>query len=119
MVETHDHFVKRLTLLGRKHQQMTHGYTTKIGPDGLIVVRPKRRARNASGLKFVFLAVAMFFAMKVAMLASAGPVLYAEKLLPLQEGTAIEQFGAYVMGIDPITQLAADQVTLLMLKISN
>jgi hypothetical protein len=111
MVETHGHFVKRLTTLGRKHQQMTYGYTTKVGKDGLIVVRPKRKARNASGLKFVILALGMFFCLKVLMLASEGPITYAERLSDLQNGTIAEQVGAFVMGIDPLTQAAADYVT--------
>lgn len=119
MVETRDHFVRRLTVLGRKHEQMTHGYTTRVGPDGLIVVRPKRRARNASGLKLVILAVAMFFVMKITMVVSAGPASYESKLAPLQAGTVIEQMGAYVMSIDPLTKLASEQVSLLMLSLSN
>jgi hypothetical protein len=108
MVETHDHFVKRLGSLGRKHAQMTNGYTTKVGRDGLIVVRPKRRARNASGIKFVLLALALFFALKIVLLVSTGSISYEARLLPLQEGTMFEKAGAFVMGIDPITQAGAD-----------
>jgi hypothetical protein len=110
MVETYDHFVKRLGVLGRKHQQMTHGYTTKVGRDGLIVVRPKRRARNASGLRLVMIAVGMFFVLKIVMLASVGPVSYSERLAGLKDGTIVDQAGAFVMGVDPITQAGTDLV---------
>jgi len=108
MVETHDHFVKRLTSLGRKHQQMTHGYTTKVGKDGLIVVRPKRTARNASGLKVVGLALALFLTLKLLMVIVVGPASYQERLGGLENGTGIEKAGAYVMAIDPVTQAVAD-----------
>lgn len=110
MVETHDHFVKRLTHLGQKHQKMTHGYTTKVGKDGLIVVRPKRTARNASGIKVVALALAMFFTLKLVMVIVAGPASYTERLQSLETGTAFERVGAAVLHIDPVTQAIVDKI---------
>lgn len=117
MVETHDHFVNRLTLLGRKHQQLTHGYTTKVGKDGLIVVRPKRTARNASGLKVVVLAVALFFTLKLLMVIMVGPASYQDRLSGLENGTVFERTGAYLMGIDPVTQKVSDLIAPYMLPV--
>lgn len=109
MVETHAHFTKRLGNLGRKHEQMTHGYTTKVGKDGLITVTPKaRRARSTSGFTFLLLAALGFFAFKAFMLAASGPAAYGERLEGLQSGTVVEQAGAFVLGVDPITQKLAD-----------
>lgn len=109
MVETHDHFTKRLGKLGRKHEQMTHGYTTKVGKDGLITVTPKaRRARSTSGVTFLLIVALGFFAFKAFMLAASGPDAYGERLAGLKEGTVVEQAGAFVLGIDPITQKLAD-----------
>lgn len=109
MVETHAHFTKRLGNLGRKHEQMTHGYTTKVGKDGLITVTPKaRRVRGVSGLKLLALAAVGFFAFKAFMLAAAGPDAYGERLAGLESGTVFEQAGAMVMSVDPITQKLAD-----------
>lgn len=110
MVETYDHFVQRLTRVGRKHKKMTQGYTTHVGRDGLITVRPKRRARNASGIKFLVLFVAGFFGLKALMLASLGPDAYTERLALLQEGTVIEQVGAAALGIDPLTTRIVETV---------
>ena len=108
MVETHDHFTKRLGKLGRKHEQMTHGYTTKVGKDGLITVTPKaRRVRGVSGLKLLLVVTVGFFAFKAFMLAANGPDAYSERLAGLQSGTVIEQAGALVLGIDPITEKLA------------
>ena len=110
MVETHDHFIRRLAFLGRKHKKMTHGYTTRVGPDGLIVVTPKRRARNSAGANFLLLALGMFFGLKILMLLSVGPQGYEERLVKLQDGTFVEQAGAFVLGIDPVTEAIAGYV---------
>ncbi|WP_370402286.1 hypothetical protein [Sulfitobacter sp. JB4-11] len=108
MVETHDHFTKRLGKLGRKHEKMTHGYTTKVGKDGLITVTPKaRRVRGVSGIRLLLLAGFGFFAIKAFMLASTGPDAYADRLAALDSGTVFERAGAKVMGVDPITERLA------------
>lgn len=108
MVETHAHFSKRLGDLGRKHEKMTHGYTTKVGKDGLITVTPRaRRARGVSGLKMILVVAVGFFVFKSFMLAAAGPDAYSERLAGLESGTVFEQAGAMVMGIDPITETLA------------
>lgn len=106
MVETHDHFHNRLNLLGRKHAQMTHGYTTKVGNDGLIRVLPKTKRRGFP-LKGTILVVFGFFAFKAFMLASFGPITYSERLAKLENGTVIEMAGAKLLGIDPITAMLA------------
>ncbi len=112
MVETHDHFVNRLNTLGRKHAKMTHGYTTKVGKDGLIVVKPKRtrRAPRSGGLKLIFLVAIGFIGFKAFTLATVGPVTYNERLSTLQNGTIIEQAGAKAMAIDPVTEAVAGSV---------
>tara|TARA_R110000787_G_scaffold26569_6_gene74231 strand:+ start:300 stop:644 length:345 start_codon:yes stop_codon:yes gene_type:complete len=107
MVETHDHFNKRLNTLGRKHADMTHGYTTKIGKDGLITVKPKKK-RQGFPIKGLFLVVLGFFAFKAFMLASFGPVTYNERLSKLENGSVVEMIGAKILGIDPLTAMMAD-----------
>jgi hypothetical protein len=107
MVETKENFVKRLNGLGRKHAKMTRGYTTKVGRDGLLTVKP-RRARNGFPIMGLLLLVGGFFAFKAVMLAAVGPVTYNERLAKLQRGTVIEQAGAKVLGIDPVTRALAD-----------
>ncbi len=102
MVETKFHFENRLRDLGRKHKAMANGYTTRLRGDGLIVVKPKRKA-----IGFPFKSIAMlvvgFLLVKAFMLASIGPVTYNERVAKLQAGTVIEQSGAWVMRIDPVT----------------
>jgi len=107
MVETHDHFTKRLTILGRKHTALSHGYTTRVGKDGLILVTPKR-ARRGFPTKTLLLLVVGFFAFKAFMLAALGPVTYNERLAKLANGSVIEQVGAKALSIDPITEFMAE-----------
>jgi hypothetical protein len=106
MVETHDHFVRRLRNLGRKHDQMTGGYVTRVGRDGLITVQP-RRARRGFPVKPLLLLVAGFFCFKAFMLAAIGPVTYNERLAKLEGGSMVEQVGAAALRIDPVTQTMA------------
>lgn len=106
MVETHDHFVKRLKVLGKKHQRMTKGYATKVGKDGLITVTPKR-ARRGFPVKLTVMFVLGFIGLKAFMVATVGPVSYNERLAKLEGGTVVEQVGAKVMAIDPVTEALA------------
>ncbi|SFE56798.1 hypothetical protein SAMN04488523_108137 [Sulfitobacter brevis] len=106
MVETHDHFIKRLKSLGRKHAQLTHGYVTRVGKDGLIVVKPKR-ARRGFPFQMLFMLVIGFFGFKAFMLSAIGPVTYNERLAKLENGSVLEQAGAKALGIDPITASVA------------
>lgn len=112
-VETHENFVKRLDLLGRKHDKMTRGYTTKVGRDGLIRVTPKR-AKRGFPIKGAILLVIGFFVLKAFMVASVGPVSYEERLSTLQNGSVFEQYGAMALSIDPITQGLATQMGSLL-----
>ncbi len=109
MVETHDHFRKRLNLLGRKHEQMTHGYSSHVGKDGLIVIKPKR-ARRGFPVKSMVVLVIGFFAFKAFMLVAIGPVTYNERLSKLEKGNVIEQVGAKALAIDPVAASLADFV---------
>lgn len=110
MVETHDHFTKRLNKLGRKHAKMTHGYTTRISKDGLIIVTPKRAKRGTAGLQLIIFAVMGLFIFKAFALASIGPDAYADRVATLEAGTVVEQAGAYVMSADPVTTAIAQFV---------
>ncbi|MFK7836553.1 MAG: hypothetical protein AB8B60_10060 [Sulfitobacter sp.] len=112
MVETHDHFTKRLKTLGRKHTKMTRGYATKVDSNGLIVAVPKRTngVRGAGAVKLILLIVVGFFGFKAFTLAAVGPVTYNERLATLKDGTAIEQVGAKALAIDPVTNAIAGTV---------
>ncbi|KIN60238.1 hypothetical protein Z945_1206 [Sulfitobacter noctilucae] len=112
MVETHNDFAQRLKQLGRKHNKMTHGYTTKVTKDGLIVVKPRaRRVRGMGGIKLLLIVAVGFIGFKAFTLASVGPVTYNERLSELQNGSAVEQVGAKVLAIDPVTSALVEGVS--------
>lgn len=113
MAETHDRFNKRLSLLGHKHAKMTHGFSTQVGPDGLIQVTPKAK-RNSFPIRGLFLLVFGFVAFKAFMLASVGPATYEERLSKLENGSVVEAAGAKLLGIDPLTAMMADVVVPLL-----
>lgn len=104
MVETQQHFQRRLGALGRKHAAMGNGYTTKVGRDGLIIVKPKRRIHTGFPFKGLLALVLGFFVFKAFMLASLSEITYSERVEKLQQGTHVEQAGAYLMQIDPVTR---------------
>lgn len=110
MVETKLHFNNRLRLLGRKHTKMANGYTTQMRNDGLIVVKPRRAARRGFPIKGLVLLALGFISFKALVLASVGPDGYAERVASLDNGTVIERGGAWVMQVDPLTQVIANNM---------
>ena len=113
MVETHDHFVKRLNDLGRKHQKMSRGkIVTKVTRDGLIVAEPKKASLlpGTGVLKLVMLLLIGFLSFKSFTLAAVGPVTYNERLAKLENGTVIEKMGAKALAIDPVSEAVAETV---------
>ena len=112
MVETRNDFAARLGKLGKKHEKMTHGYTTRVGKDGLLIVTPKKRniIPGGTGVKLLLLIGVGFIAFKAFTLAAVGPVTYNERLSKLENGSVIEQAGAKALAIDPVTEALAGSV---------
>jgi len=99
-------FDKRLHRIVRKHQRMQHGVTYKIDHSGMIVARP-RLYNPKFPLKGLLIVLATAFALKGYMLASLGAGVYDDKVALLQQGTAVEKIGAWVMQSDPATEFVA------------
>ena len=112
MVETKEHFSKRLQNLGRKHAKLSRGYTVRVGKDGLLVATPKRRQLlpGTGALKLVMLMLIGFLSFKSLAVAAYGPVTYNERLASLESGTVIERVGAKALRIDPVTEAVAETV---------
>ena len=102
-------FDQRLNLLARKHQALSRGYVARIQPSGLIVAQPRRRIARLPR-RAVFLFLLAFIAFKVFLVANLGVQTYDDRLTRLQAGTFVEQGGAFVMQIDPLTMYLAKQV---------
>jgi hypothetical protein len=109
MVKNQIQFDERLRLLSRKHRAMSHGYVTQIQSDGLIIARPRRQSSRVSA-RAVLLFVLAFFGFKAFLVANLGPRTYDDRLARLNEGTIVEQAGAFVMQADPVTMYVAGQI---------
>jgi hypothetical protein len=107
MVEAKKQFNDRLNFLGRKHHAMSRGYTTQMRTDGLIVVKPRRRSIDIP-FKGICLLLLGFVFFKAFMLASVGTDRYGERVAILNSGTLVEQGGAWVMQVDPVSQVIAN-----------
>lgn len=104
MIDSQRDFYNRLSTVSRKHAAMSHGYSTTMRPDGLIIVKPKRRIGRGFPIKGLIGLVLGFFLFKSVMLAAMGETTYNERIDKLNQGTVIEQGGAWVMQIDPATE---------------
>ena len=109
MVETHQNFGKRVADLNRKNVLMANGYYTTVRADGLVIARPAKRS-IAVPFKTLLLLGILFFIFKALVLSSIGPGTYQIRLGKLQSGTVIEQAGAWVLGIDPVTKAISTKV---------
>jgi hypothetical protein len=109
MVKNQIQFDERLRQLSRKHRAMSRGYVTQIQSDGLIIARPVRQPIQIP-VRAVLLFVLAFFGFKAFLVANLGPQTYDDRLARLNEGTIVEQAGAYVMQADPLTMWGAKQI---------
>lgn len=106
-------FSKRVREIDRRHRKLSRGYVQLVERDGLLIPVAYRPARRRFVLKSLFMLLASFLAFKVLLLAYLGPITYADRLGKLTNGSAIEQFGAWIMSADPLTVWAAQQVNQL------
>jgi len=113
MSDTQNGFGTRLKSVERKHTRLAQGYDCKVGQDGLIVFRPKRRKASFPWRGLVVLIVG-FLCFKGLIIAQIGPSLYQERIEKLQQGTVFEQVGAFVMYADPVAQAVAAKIRPLL-----
>jgi hypothetical protein len=105
----HSEFDRRLRKLGRKHLAMSHGYTTIIRPDGLIVAEP-RRVRVRLPIKGMLLIALAFIGFKGFLLSALGQSTYDDRLSELRAGTIVEKAGAWAMQPDRISIKMAEHL---------
>lgn len=109
MSDVYQGFDTRLRNISRKRARLADGYVSKVTKDGLIVFRPKHRKTTFPVRGLVLLMVG-FFLFKAMIMAHLGGLLYEERVAALNEGTLVEQAGAYVMQADPVTQTIASKL---------
>ncbi|MDX1784978.1 MAG: hypothetical protein R3210_02540 [Roseovarius sp.] len=110
MTYSQNGFSARLKKVERKHVRLARGYDSKVGPDGLIVFRPKRRKMSFPLRGFVLLIMGVLL-FKGLIMAQIGADAYDARIEVLEQGTVLEQVGAVVMYADPITEAIAEKAT--------
>ena len=109
MIQATVTFDKRLKQILRRHSRMSNGTVSSVNEQGLIVARPKLY-KPSFPLSSHFTVLAISFLLKGFLLADVGEVAYAERIFELQTGSLIEQMGAVVMRIDPLTTFVANSI---------
>lgn len=113
MTQAHVPFDKRLKRIVRRHEKMANGVVKTINSDGLIVARP-RMYKPRFPLKGLVVLLALGFLFKGFLLGYLGQAGYAERVALLQQGTLMEQAGAWVMQPDPATALIAQGIQIIL-----
>ena len=108
-------FDNRIEQLTERHAAMGQGYSASLRNDGLIVVQPKRMQFKLPVRGFVLLMI-VFMCFKGFVLAALGGAGYHARLDVLRSGTAFEQAGAFVMGVDPVSQALANLLAPILKK---
>lgn len=103
-------FGQRVTRLSKKHQKLNRGYRASMRSDGLVVMRPQR-VRSAISVRVLMLALLGFFVFKAFLLFHLGETTYQNRVDTLNTGTPVEQAGAWVMQIDPVSELLSVQLS--------
>ena len=109
MSNTFQGFDARLKKIDRNRVRLSNGYSAKVTKDGLIVFRPKSRSGGFSVRGLLFL-IAGFFLFKAMIMAHLGGTTYDQRVGALEQGTMVEQAGAFVMQRDPVTVAIAEKL---------
>lgn len=102
MSDVRNDFSNRLKLVERKHVRLARGYDCKVGRDGLIVFRAKRRKVSFPYRGLVLLLLA-FVGFKALVMAQIGDAAYLARIDALHQGPLFERVGAFVMQPDPVS----------------
>jgi hypothetical protein len=113
MAQANVPFDKRLKRIVRRHDRMSNGYVKTVTSDGLIVARP-RVYKPKFPLKGLLAVIVLGFLFKGLVYSSLGTEQYAERVALLQQGSVMEQAGAWIMYADPATVFIAEGISSIL-----
>jgi hypothetical protein len=105
-------FAKRQAALRRKHTRLARGYVTRLDRNGTFVQVPDSKSRGIA-LRGLLWSGVVFMAFKVFLLTGLGPEAYQSHLYTLEQGSAFERAGRWLMQIDPVTASLAQLISRL------
>lgn len=107
MQPTFVEFDRRTRRLRKKHFKLAKGYTTKMNGNMIVEHRPRNKAASSIPFKGLLMMVAGLAFFKAVIIAHLGTTVYGERIAKLADGTWIEQGGAFVMQIEPVSMFVA------------
>jgi hypothetical protein len=113
MSDTFSDFDNRLRRISKSRVKLAKGYVSVVGDDGLIIVKPRRK-RIQLPIRGALLLFVGFLGFKAMVLVSLGQPVYMDRVGILENGTAVERVGAWVMQADPLTVMVADKIRALL-----
>ena len=96
-------FDERYRKVLKRHRQLSRGYVTRLGKNGVIDHYPIGHYRDAISLKVRILPLGILFFLKACMVTVLGEEAYAAQVAILQQGSFGQQLGGFFMQMDPIT----------------
>ena len=99
----HKDFEHRLQRIERGHRNISGGYVKLEERNGLLVPVKKVRSRRGFPWRGLFLVLVVFMLFKATLLAYLGPIHYIEQHAQLEQGSIVEQAGAWILRPDAAT----------------
>jgi hypothetical protein len=107
MTNKQDLFDERYRKVLDRHRELSRGYVTKLGKNGVIDHHPISHYRDSIQLKPLLLPIGLLFFLKACVVTILKEDVFTAQVALLREGTFIEQMGAFLMQMDPITWVIA------------
>ena len=114
MTNKQDLFDERYRKVLNRHRELSRGYVTRLGTNGVISHQPMSHIRDVFPVKALVLPFALLFFLKACVVTILKEDVFAAQVALLREGNLIEQIGAFLMQIDPITWAIAQVLGLVI-----
>ena len=103
MTDKQEMFDVRYRKVLERHRQLSRGYATRLGQNGVISHHPIGQFRHTISLKALFFPLGILFFLKACIFTVLGGEAYDAQVLLLQGGGLVNQIGSFFMQMDPIS----------------
>lgn len=114
MTRNQDMFDERYRRVIKRHRQLSQGYTTRVGRNGVINHQPMGNFRNFITWKMVVLPLMILVFLKACMVTVLGEERYADQVASLHTGSASEQIAGFFLQMDPLTWPVAQLLSMII-----
>lgn len=107
-------FDERYRKVLERHRALSRGYVTRLSPTGLISHHPISRVSEAIPFKALLLPIGLLFFLKACVVTVLKEDAFTAQLELMRDGGMVEQIGAVLMQIDPITWMISQALTYII-----